>query len=42
MYDENKDILIVAEDCETLLEKLQERALANLEKRTRKNMPANV
>lgn len=42
VYDENKDILIVAEDCETLLEKLQERALANLEKRTRKNMPANV
>ena len=28
MYGENKDILIVADDCETLLTKLQERAAA--------------
>ena len=26
VYGENKDILIVADDCETLLNKLQERA----------------
>lgn len=31
VYGENKDILIVADDCETLLTKLQERA-ANKEK----------
>ena len=31
VYDENKNILIVANDCETLLNKLQERA-SNKEK----------
>ncbi|KAJ7386225.1 hypothetical protein OS493_010620 [Desmophyllum pertusum] len=34
VYDENKDILVVADDCETLLTKLQERA-SNKEKTCR-------
>ena len=37
VYDENKDILVVADDCETLLAKLQERA-SNKEK-TRRILP---
>ena len=37
VYGENKDILIVADDCETLLNKLQERA-SNKE-RTHKILP---
>lgn len=30
IYGENKDILIVANDCETLLQKLKERALCKV------------
>lgn len=38
VYGENQDILIVADDCETLLKKLQERA-ANKEQSTHKILP---
>ena len=38
MYGENQDILIVADECETLLRKLQERA-ANKEQSTHKILP---
>lgn len=31
IYGENKDILIVANDCETLLQKLKERALCKVQ-----------
>lgn len=37
MYGENKDILLVAEDCDTLLTKLQERASS--EEKTLKKLP---
>lgn len=38
VYGENQDILIVADDCETLFKKLQERA-ANKEQSTHKILP---
>lgn len=38
VYGENKDILLVAEDCDTLLTKLQERASS--EEKTFKKLPA--
>ncbi len=37
MYGENKDILIVADDCEMLLAKLQERAATK--EKTHKILP---
>ncbi|XP_029189723.1 probable cytokinin riboside 5'-monophosphate phosphoribohydrolase LOG4 [Acropora millepora] len=41
IYDQNKDILLVADDCDTLIKKLEERASANLVKRTEKSVTVN-